>query len=80
MLRIFQLEEILKATNNFSEDCLLGTGAFGNVYQGTFDKEILAIKKAHSESYMSTEEFINGKLKLTLVSDISSSKRCVQTV
>nr|GLL19134.1 protein kinase APK1B, chloroplastic-like [Ipomoea trifida] len=59
MLRIFQLEEILKATNNFSEDCLLGTGAFGNVYQGTFDKEILAIKKAHSESYMSTEEFIN---------------------
>ncbi|XP_019172353.1 PREDICTED: protein kinase APK1B, chloroplastic-like [Ipomoea nil] len=59
MLRIFQLEEILKATNNFSKDCLLGSGAFGNVYQGMFDGEILAIKKAHSESYMSTEEFIN---------------------
>lgn len=74
------MEEILKATNNFSKECLLGTGAFGSVYQGTFDREILAIKKAHSESYMSTEEFINGKLKSTLMSDISSSKFYVQTV
>ncbi|XAR73732.1 Non-specific serine/threonine protein kinase [Bertholletia excelsa] len=60
MLRSFRLEELEKATNNFSTDCLVGSGAFGNVYRGTFDQEkTLAIKKARSDSYTSTEEFRN---------------------
>ncbi|CAK7355665.1 unnamed protein product [Dovyalis caffra] len=60
-LRRFQLEELERATKNFSEDCLLGSGAFGNVYEGTFEVEgiSLAIKRAHAESYQSTEEFRN---------------------
>ncbi|KAK4368170.1 hypothetical protein RND71_011962 [Anisodus tanguticus] len=61
MLKRFQLEQLQKATNNFSQDCLVGSGAFGNVYRGTLDGEgTLAIKKAHTESYTSTEEFENG--------------------
>ncbi|EYU34933.1 hypothetical protein MIMGU_mgv1a025713mg [Erythranthe guttata] len=55
------MEELQKATDNFSEACMVGKGAFGNVYRGTFDTEgiTLAIKKPHAESYISTEEFRN---------------------
>ncbi|KAK1372194.1 putative serine/threonine-protein kinase PBL9 [Heracleum sosnowskyi] len=60
MLRRFQMEELVKATNNFSRGCLIGSGAFGNVYVGTFDVEgTLAIKKARADSYTSTDEFRN---------------------
>ncbi|PIN05841.1 Serine/threonine protein kinase [Handroanthus impetiginosus] len=59
-VRRFGLEELKKATNNFSQSCLVGSGAFGNVYRGTFDVEgSLAIKTPHAESYTSTEEFRN---------------------
>ena len=62
------MEELEKATNNFSRDCLVGSGAFGNVYRGIFDKEgTLAIKKANAESYTSTGEFKNGKSKFDYV-------------
>ncbi|KAG8367504.1 hypothetical protein BUALT_Bualt16G0078800 [Buddleja alternifolia] len=59
-LKHFGLEELKKATNNFSEACLVGSGAFGNVYCGTFDTGgTVAIKKPHYESYTTTEEFRN---------------------
>ncbi|KAK3015005.1 hypothetical protein RJ639_007258 [Escallonia herrerae] len=62
MLRRFRLEELEKATNHFSEDCLIGSGAFGKVYRGTLYAEgTLAIKKARADSYTSTAEFRNGK-------------------
>lgn len=61
MLRRFELDEVLKATNSFSEESLLGSGAFGNVYKAIFQVEgTLAIKKPHAESYQSVEEFRNG--------------------
>ncbi|GLT74148.1 hypothetical protein SLA2020_459620 [Shorea laevis] len=60
MLRSFQLEELERATKNFSKDCLLGSGAFGNVYRGTFEVEgTLAIKKVHAASFQSLQEFRN---------------------
>ncbi|CAL5369047.1 unnamed protein product [Camellia sinensis] len=60
MLRRFQLDELEKATNNFSQECLVGSGAFGNVYRGMFGVEgTLAIKKAHADPYISKDEFRN---------------------
>jgi len=60
-LRCFDFKELEKATANFSQDCLLGSGAFGNVYKGTFELEgTLAIKRAHFESFTSVDEFRNG--------------------
>lgn len=77
MLRRFQLEELVKATNNFSQECLLGSGGFGNVYKGTFDVEgTLAIKRAHSDSYQSLEEFRNGKTSTCTRKPVQVSKIC----
>ncbi|KAK9062049.1 hypothetical protein SSX86_019233 [Deinandra increscens subsp. villosa] len=60
MLRKFQVEELEIATNNFDKECLIGSGAFGNVYKGTFEGDvILAVKKARDDSYTSTHEFRN---------------------
>lgn len=51
----------MKATKNFDRDCMLGCGAFANVYKGTFDDlGTLAIKRAHADSFQSVEEFRNG--------------------
>ncbi|KAJ1380031.1 Serine-threonine/tyrosine-protein kinase, catalytic domain [Sesbania bispinosa] len=67
-LRRFDFEELERATKNFSQDCLVGSGAFGNVYKGTFDLEgTLAIKRAHSESFLSVEEFRNEVRLLSAV-------------
>ncbi|KHN40266.1 Wall-associated receptor kinase-like 20 [Glycine soja] len=45
--RIFTGREIRKATNNFSQENLVGTGGFGEVFKGTFDDgTVFAIKRA----------------------------------
>lgn len=61
-IRQYRFSELEKATNSFSEERLMGSGAFGKVYKGVFDEEMrtLAIKRAHSESYECVEEFQNG--------------------
>ncbi|KAJ0967880.1 hypothetical protein J5N97_024797 [Dioscorea zingiberensis] len=59
-LRKFHWEELQKATQSFSKECLVGSGAFGNVYRGLFDDEqVFAIKKSHFDSYQSIQEFRN---------------------
>ncbi|KAK8944176.1 putative receptor-like protein kinase [Platanthera zijinensis] len=60
-LRRYKLEEVEKATKSFSQERLIGSGAFGNVYRGVIhgDRRTLAIKRAHSDSYETVEEFRN---------------------
>ncbi|XP_065854919.1 probable serine/threonine-protein kinase PBL9 [Euphorbia lathyris] len=59
-LRRFSLEELERATERFSEEFLLGSGAFGNVYKANFGEQgCLAIKRAHADSFQSVEEFRN---------------------
>ncbi|XP_061352249.1 probable serine/threonine-protein kinase PBL23 [Gastrolobium bilobum] len=68
LLRHFDFEELVRATKNFSQECFLGSGAFGNVYKGNFDLEgTLAIKRSHSESFLSIEEFRNEVRLLSAV-------------
>lgn len=41
----FSAEEILRATNNFAQDKLLGSGGFGMVYKGILNGSLVAVKK-----------------------------------
>ncbi|GAQ86447.1 Protein kinase superfamily protein [Klebsormidium nitens] len=46
LIRVFTIRELRKATAGFSETTLLGAGAFGRVYRGTFaDGSFLAVKE-----------------------------------
>ncbi|KAK7244484.1 hypothetical protein RIF29_39307 [Crotalaria pallida] len=74
-LRRFDLEELERATNKFSQDSLIGSGAFGNVYKGTFELEgTLAIKRAHYESFLSVEDFRNGQPRRKYISPSHNSQ------
>lgn len=44
----YTLRELEKATNNFSNDCKLGSDSFGIVYKRTLDNDVeVSIKKAN---------------------------------
>lgn len=55
--------DLEKATKGFSSECLVGSGAFGNVYKGLLEGEDhpIAIKRPHAVSQQSEKEFRNGK-------------------
>ncbi|KAF0897400.1 hypothetical protein E2562_036936 [Oryza meyeriana var. granulata] len=42
------MEVLLKATNNFSEDCILGRGGFGVVFKGNLNGKLVAVKRCDS--------------------------------
>ncbi|XP_028778074.1 probable receptor-like protein kinase At2g39360 [Neltuma alba] len=54
----FPLAIIQDATNNFSEDLVIGVGGFGKVYKGAFrDETKVAVKRGSSQSQQGLAEF-----------------------
>ncbi|KAF8762928.1 hypothetical protein HU200_008774 [Digitaria exilis] len=61
-------EEIKKATNNFSEDRVLGCGGHGMVYRGTLDdNKDVAVKKSKVIDDDCREEFVNEIIILSQI-------------
>ncbi|CAN6880082.1 unnamed protein product [Brassica oleracea] len=66
--RVFTSSELEKATENFSENRILGQGGEGTVYKGMLvDGETVAVKKSKAVDKDKLEEFINKVVILSQV-------------
>ncbi|XP_076895597.1 wall-associated receptor kinase 2-like [Bidens hawaiensis] len=67
-MTLFSIAQLRRATNNYSQDNIIGRGAYGVVYKGVlYDKRVVAIKKSKIVDGSQAEQFINEVLILTQV-------------
>uniref|UniRef100_A0A803M6L8 Protein kinase domain-containing protein n=1 Tax=Chenopodium quinoa TaxID=63459 RepID=A0A803M6L8_CHEQI len=75
-IKIIGVEELKKATNNYSENSIIGRGGFGMVFKGTLTRkvtshtnQVVAIKRSLKVDSSQVEQFINEIVALPQINN-----------